>query len=244
MTAFTYSTFLALTNLVLDELNEVNLTSVNFSQATGFQQVAQNAVNKAIRDIQNQQWEWPFNHVTTTQALTIGVPNYALPDNCKSVNWDTFILQQNLSLPNPQQAIWLPQLDWNRYNQYYAWNDQNATSSEFGPPIQVIRSEDMQFYVTPFPDQLYSVQYEYWTSVADMVAYSDLASVPSRFDYVIVNGAMKYCYRFRENLEAASAAQKDCDNGIKDMRYVYIRTIEKVYDNRICSQWLPVNNGI
>ena len=44
-------TFLTLTNSVLSRMNEVQLTSSTFSSARGIQTQAQNAVNEAIRYI-------------------------------------------------------------------------------------------------------------------------------------------------------------------------------------------------
>ena len=46
-------TYLTLTNNTLARLNEVQLTSSNFSSARGIQVQAQNAVNESIRYISN-----------------------------------------------------------------------------------------------------------------------------------------------------------------------------------------------
>ncbi len=98
--------------------------------------------------------------------------------------------------------------------------------------MRVARSSDMKFILTPYPDQAYVVDYEYWKTYTDMVNYNDLSNVPNIFDYVIINGAMKWCYRFRENLEASSAADKDFQDGIKYMRNIYIQDYQKFFDNR------------
>ena len=47
------TTYLDLTNEVLRELNEIPLTSANFSSAVGLQQFVKDAVNKSIFDIAN-----------------------------------------------------------------------------------------------------------------------------------------------------------------------------------------------
>ena len=50
-------TYLSLTNKTLARLNEVQLTSSNFSSARGIQVQAQNAVNEAVRKVSNEEEE-------------------------------------------------------------------------------------------------------------------------------------------------------------------------------------------
>ena len=49
-------TFLTLTNKVIVELNEVELTSANFTDARGVQVQCKNAVNEAIRYINQKEY--------------------------------------------------------------------------------------------------------------------------------------------------------------------------------------------
>ena len=53
-------TYLTLTNEVLRELNEVVLTSSNFSTAIGIQQFVKQVINKSINDIANEEPQLPF----------------------------------------------------------------------------------------------------------------------------------------------------------------------------------------
>ena len=54
------TTYLDLANELLRELNEVPLTSSNFSGAVGFQAFVKDAINKSIFDIANQEPQLPF----------------------------------------------------------------------------------------------------------------------------------------------------------------------------------------
>lgn len=85
-------TFLSYTNDVLVDVNEVELTSANFSAATGISKTAKNAVNRAIRDIVAQELEWPFNVSSYTQALVAATGQVALP-TYRSVDWNSFFIQ-------------------------------------------------------------------------------------------------------------------------------------------------------
>ena len=49
------TTYLDLTNELLRELNEIPLTSANFSNAIGFQAFVKDAINKSISDIANEE---------------------------------------------------------------------------------------------------------------------------------------------------------------------------------------------
>ncbi len=53
-------TYLGLTNEILGELNEVQLTSSNFSTAKGIQKFVKDAVNRAYFDIANENPEFPW----------------------------------------------------------------------------------------------------------------------------------------------------------------------------------------
>jgi hypothetical protein len=54
------TTYLDITNEVLRELNEVPLTSANFTNATGIQKFVKDSINKSIFDIANEEPQLPF----------------------------------------------------------------------------------------------------------------------------------------------------------------------------------------
>ena len=54
------ATYLNLTNELLRELNEVELTSATFATAVGIQQHTKDAVNRSYLDIVNEEPQWPF----------------------------------------------------------------------------------------------------------------------------------------------------------------------------------------
>jgi hypothetical protein len=239
MTTYSYSNFLKLTNLVLNELNEVELTSTTFGNAVGFQKVAASAVNKSINQIQNQQWEWPFNHDSTTLTLTPGVPFYTLPANTKSVDWDTFFVRRDDTLASPQRAQPMRLISYDDYVHKRKAEDMQGDSTSWRCPLYVFRTQGDQAGFSAYPNQAYTIEYEYWLNQADMINYDDLASVPDRFNDTIVDGAMYFCYGFRENLEAAAEALKAQDDGIKQMRNIYVNDYLFLSDKRAGPQFGP-----
>ena len=54
------TTYLQLTNELLREFNEVELTSSNFSSSVGVQSHIKDLVNRAYLDMVNEEPQWPF----------------------------------------------------------------------------------------------------------------------------------------------------------------------------------------
>lgn len=220
------ATFIELTNRVLDRFNEPRLASANFLTAVGFRQHVKQCVNDAIDEINNQQWEWPFNHVYSTQVCTPGQQIYDLPLNAKTVDWDTFGIE-GFGRGDHLELVLYEQ--WARHRRAI---DDAAQVRDYDFPRWVFRSQGLEFGISPRPDKEYTVKYEHWIAPTPLDQPSDVPTIPALYDSVIVNGAMKYAYLFRENFEASAMMDKQFDKGIKSMRQVLIRTPELVTDTR------------
>ena len=68
--------FLGLVNAMNRRLNEVELTSSNFATATGFYSQAKDAVNAAIRYINQSEYFWSFNHMYNKSIVHLLVKVY------------------------------------------------------------------------------------------------------------------------------------------------------------------------
>ena len=117
------ASFLSLTNSVLARLNEVQLTSSNFSSARGIQIQAQNAVNEAIRYINQREFQYPFNHTTKTQTLSPGIVRYSIPDDAKHVDYNTARIVKNSTIGASGANLTILQ-----YNDYI--NRENVTQED------------------------------------------------------------------------------------------------------------------
>ena len=84
--------YLQLTNAVLAELNEVQLTSSNFASSSGIQTTAKDIINKALRDVYSSELEWPWLHSDKTQVTYAGQKEYSLPTDFRSVDFESFYL--------------------------------------------------------------------------------------------------------------------------------------------------------
>ena len=103
------ATYLVLSNRVLNDLNEVELTSSNFSSSRGVQTSTKNFVNRALHDIYNDLEELPSLYKETYHTTYAGQREYALPTSnspvsgdaqWRKVDWDSFILKPNELVTN------------------------------------------------------------------------------------------------------------------------------------------------
>jgi len=87
------TTYLTLTNRVLRELNETELTSSTFSSSRGVQTAIKDFVNKGIHDIYNETGEIPLLYSRTSQDLTVGDNEYDFPTDFRKADMDSFVLK-------------------------------------------------------------------------------------------------------------------------------------------------------
>jgi hypothetical protein len=94
------TTYLILSNRVLRELNEVEMTSSNFSSSRGIQTAIKDFINKSVHDIYNEGAEIPLLHTSTTQALTTGDGEYDFPSDMRRVDFESFFLKPTELITN------------------------------------------------------------------------------------------------------------------------------------------------
>tara|TARA_R100001460_G_scaffold45936_1_gene83304 strand:- start:37 stop:1161 length:1125 start_codon:yes stop_codon:yes gene_type:complete len=103
------ATYLVLANRVLNDLNEVELTSANFSSSRGIQTSVKNFINRALHDIYNEVEELPSLHKETFQDTNAGQREYALPTTdspqtgdiqWRKIDWDTLYLKPKELITN------------------------------------------------------------------------------------------------------------------------------------------------
>ncbi len=120
-------TFLTLTNSVITRMNEVVLTSSSFSNARGIQIQCKNAVNEAIRYINQREFGYPFNHATETKTLTPGVVRYSVPTSTKYIDYNTARIKKNLNVNASGNN--LSKLNYNEYITKEYANQEDEISS-------------------------------------------------------------------------------------------------------------------
>ena len=155
------TTYLTLTNEVLRELNEVQLTAANFTSAVGIQAFIQESINKALNDIANEEPQLPFfaaaasggtdpfyGNVTVasvagTRWYTLKSGSSSITTDYASIDWDDFYMTTiNVSgetAPFVSRGLkFLTLTDWKRYVRDRE-NADDADTQSYGEPKYVIR---------------------------------------------------------------------------------------------------------
>jgi hypothetical protein len=231
--------FLGLVNDVNRRLNEVELSQSNFANAKGFYAHAKEAVNSAIMDIQQQQFEWPFNFVEHTEFLTTGTTRYAFPTDTRTVDMDSFRIKFDDTLD--ARTTKLKVLNYDEYLEKFVDQEYNTDTSLQGPPQYIFRAPGLEFGVVPAPDKDYELVYEYYRTNVSLINPTDVPAIPEVYRHTIVEGAMYYAYLFRSNEQAAVIAKEKFEKGIKNMRTILINRYDYVRSTALNR---PQNRGM
>jgi len=218
--------YLGLVNDVNRRLNEVELTAANFATATGEYAMVKDAVNSAIRFINQHEYEWPFNHVEAEETLTPGVVRYAAPSDSKLIDFDSFRIKRNDTFGNETKKLRL--LAYEEYLEKYSDYEYNTDTGIRALPAYVFRTPNNEFGLIATPDKAYELVYEYYRLPVDLIGATDVPTVPEQFRHVIVNGAMHFAYMFRGETQEAVVLQQRFEQEIKQMRSIYINRYDYV----------------
>ena len=251
------TTFLTLTNDVLRELNEIELTSATFASAKGIQSFVKNSINKSINDIANEEPQLPFFAVAASGETdpfygNVTVPSVAgtrwyllksgsssITTDYASIDWDDFYLTtigvSGETAPYTSRGLTFITLDdWTRYLRD-SENDDDADTQQYGEPKYIIRSPDhRKFGLSPIPDKTYNVHFYAYNAPTPLSAFSDEIVLPDQYSNVITAKARYYVWQFKESPQQAAFAMDDYKKGMKQMKSNLINPAPKyVGDDRM-----------
>lgn len=212
--------YLGLVNDVNGRVNETPLIASNFISAVGFYSTVKESVNSAIRELNQQAYHWPHNHTTFDETLTAGTSRYAFQADSKIIDWGTFRIRESSTLGNETKL--LKNIDYDEYLHKYIDSEYSTTTTDREVPEYVSRTPSLSYVVYPNPDKAYTLTYEYHKLPVDLIADSDVPSLPEAFRHIIVDGAMVNVYNFRGDTETRDRASARFMNGIENMRKIYI----------------------
>ena len=251
------TTYLTLANETLRELNEVQLTSSNFSDAVGIQAFVKESINRALNDIANQEPQLPFfaaaasggtdpfyGNVTVatvagTRWYTLKSGSSSITTDYASIDWDDFYITtisvSGESAPYVSRGLKFISLsDWRRYLRD-SENSDDADGQVHGEPRYVIRSPDhRKFGLSPIPDKVYNVHFYAYAKPTALSAHGDAITLPDQYAPVILARTRYYVHQFKENLQQAAFALDDYKKCMKYMKSNLINPQPKsMTDDRI-----------
>ena len=205
--------YLELTNAVLREINEVEITNV--SSTRGVQSSVKDFINKAQRDIINSEVEWPFTVVNQSFTTTAGTSEYSRESDAKTVDYDSFTIQESADTAERK----LKYISFDEYLDRRNEADTNPNASARALSEYVYTTPDNKIGLSPVPDKdTYTVRYYYYQTTSDMAANTDTPTVPERFHDVIVNRARYYAHMLRSDVQFSQLALRDYTDGLGRMR--------------------------
>lgn len=130
-------------------------------------------------------------------------------------------------IPPPQQEF-ITSKDYGEYLRDIHNIDVNGslqTTTNYAPPLYVIRSPDNNIMVSPFPDRIYTISYDSHLNPVTygLVNASDVPIVPSVFRQVIVDRASIYALAFRDNDAQIVRNDKRFDDSCNRMRRILVK---------------------
>jgi hypothetical protein len=229
------STYLTLTNKLLDRFNEVNLTSGDFDSARGVHSAAKNYINAGLENLNSHVYMWPFNQTEGTQVLTVGQVLYSWPSDFKVADMRSFYIEKDDSLG--VNTTTLKEIVKEQWYEVYRDEDFDNSTDGIRTPQMVWHDSNTQFGVTRAPDKAYTVKYKYYKKFVPLSASTDETTVPSEWDETIIDQAEPHMWRFRTNSEQEQLAMQKAKQSLTNMRNVLVNDDFKVYVNMRNAQY-------
>ena len=235
------TTYLSLTNEVLREINEIQLTSGTFSGAVGIQAFVKESINRSIFDIANEEPQLPFfaaaasggtdpfyGNVTVASVAgqrwyTLKADSSSITTDYASIDWDDFYITtisvSGESAPYVSRGLrYINLTDWRRYLRD-SENADDADTQNYGEPRYVIRSPDhRKFGLSPIPDKVYNVHFYAFTIPTALSSHSDAMVLPDQYGPVITAKTRYYVHQFKEQIQQAAFALDDYKKGMRNMK--------------------------
>jgi hypothetical protein len=229
-------TYLSMTNELLVEINEPELTSV--AGAVAIQKFVSNCVNRAYFDIVDSQdtWSWlttaapQDNYNGNTYVETVaGTRWYLLKAGSSSVDtdysnvdWDSFTLTEEgvTGKTAPYKIQSLPFTSLETWKDFYAASEEQDKSNEqnYGVPTKIIRSEDgRRFGLSPIPDGVYRIYFNAFNRPSALANDTDVVLFPEQYKPVLLARARYYIYQFKDNISQTQLALDEYKKGLDKM---------------------------
>lgn len=225
------STYMNLTNNLLRRLNEVEITESDFLSVKNIQATAKDCILDALREINTMRIDWPFNAVEHTESLVVGTEEYAWPTTFIAADWNSFQIQQDDSL-NVNHRVLFP-ISREEWYEKYRDKDYDASTDGISTPVYVFPAHGQGFGLSPSPDETFTLKYRYYKTPEDPSAFDDEITIPTRFDYVVLAGALYHLNLFKENSQGAKMAEERFNRGLSNMNMVYLPNPKRMWDGMI-----------
>lgn len=231
------STYLTLCNKVLQRLNEVELAENTFDDTRGIHSTVKTAVNDAVNTINSYKSPWYFNACEAQLILTPDQEEYSWNEDFVFADWNSFQIQKDDDLNVRSKN--LKKISREEWYEYLRDADTDAEPDGIRMPTYVFEAHDFGFGISPSPNEEYTLKYRYYISPAELSAFDDETTIPTRFDYIIVTGAMWYLNMFKGDSDATQLVGTAFDKQLKSMFLQLTAQRDHFYDTRVEARRSP-----
>lgn len=255
------STILELTNILLRRLGEVELTDASFASAKGIQATAKDCVIDSISEILSRERFWSFLWHSVPIDLNPGQSFYEIEpalvplgldgNHIEAVNWKNARLFKNDDLGVDNKSLMY--MTYEDYRRNLRRTDLNSFPDGRGIPSFIVStpgdyqdidgdvtitaypSNNTGFIVSPAPDKAYRLILNVYLIVNNnyRTVGGSSVEIPTRWNYVIINGALKHFYAYKDNSEQSQIWMGEFEKSISQMRNVVVPKLSDMTDTRV-----------
>lgn len=184
-------TFLELANRLLSEADISGSGLITTVNQKGEYKQAVDYINTAYQDIQNLHSNWNFlrkdiafntiENVNNYFDTSIGLSDYG--------SWSLDTMRVYLTSSSAANEVHMTPVEWDDFRDMFLFG---ASRSQVGMPIYICEKPDNSLILYPTPNDIYTVNGEYYREPFTLVLDIDKPAFPTRFHMVIVWRALMY----------------------------------------------------
>lgn len=170
-------------NIICGSTSAFGLSDKNPNDAR-YRATALGWLNLVLKDIQNRQQNFHFRWLekTATTTTVSGQHTYDLPADC-----DT---SKVLNLYDRTNDITLKYQEYNRFTELVPDPSEDSGDAYWW----TFWANTIRLY--PVPDSAYTLYLDYVKNITELADDDNTTDVPSKYDNLIISGAMVYVYKF------------------------------------------------
>jgi hypothetical protein len=184
-------TFLELANRLLSEANISGSGLITTVNQKGEYKQAVDYINTAYQDIQNLHSTWNFlrkdivfntiENVNNYFDTSIGLSDYG--------DWSLDTMRVYLASAGISNEVHMTPFDWDDFRDAFLFG---ASRSQVGMPIYICEKPDNSLIVYPTPNDIYTINGEYYREPFTLALDTDKPAFPAKFHMIIVWRALMY----------------------------------------------------
>jgi hypothetical protein len=220
---------LELTNELLRRLKEPELTESTFASARGTQATAKDCIKASVSEIYARDFTLPPIRSRVSINIVPGQIVYELTGlNAGVINWDSARIRKNETFGiNTSTLEPISTKEW--YTKLRP-ADEDAGDTGIGLPRYIFDASydgDVSYDldhnsvwvgISPSPDKEYLLDIDCTMINYSLMFFDDMVALPNYFDWVIILGALKTFYMFKDNSEQANIISNEFNKGLGIMR--------------------------